>query len=249
MGSSPSSPLPSTPLIPLPQTLTATYKKSLTKIILLLSPTPASPPLLAAHLAQSWRGDLTLHAGPSTAHPVLAVARWGKGLHRIVPVDLPGGDRQMVRYQGSRRERFWFALGVGEDSRVEKFEWRRSHGAAVKSLGQSSHGWKLVRITALSPSYTEVDEEAKLAADEAPDVDDADSADGLTSDGKEIVAVWAPASARRLSVTAVGRFEFRGAGEGGELGERWRLMAVMSMLVFWRQEMQNVVTASTVASA
>lgn len=227
---------------PIPKAYSAWFKKSMTKIVVLLGPSPSTTPHHAVYLPQGWDGELTLHAGPSIDHATIAVARWGKGLHRIIPVDLPGGDRQMVRYQGTRHTRFWFALEVAP-GRVEKFEWRRSSGAAVRSLGQSRSGWKLVRCSAPPPGYQEKPE-AALAADEAPEEDDNDRGD-LTSDGNEIVAVWAGASLRKMSMTAVGRFEFRGAGLRGELGERWALMAVMSQMIIWRQEMQVAMAAST----
>lgn len=52
-------------------------------------------------------------------------------------------------------------------------------------------------------------------------------------DGNEVVAVFA---APPLSVTKKLAFQFVGAGETGEFGERWAVMAVISALGIWEKE-------------
>lgn len=251
MGSSKSKPAPEPATVSatnIPPSYYVTFKKARTKIIVLLAPSYDSPPIFAADLPWGWYGDLILHAGPTINAPGLATAAWGKGMHRVIPIHLGEGDEQAIRY-GGRDGRFWFALEIpgSAGNRVEKFEWRRSRGVDVKSLGESSNGWKLVRVA----DYVVSAEDDHLTADVDKDgvtEDDTTATDGLTSDGREIVGVWAPASMRKMNMRNVGRFEFRGSGASGVLGTRWALMAVMSQLAVWRCEMQAASTATAAAA-
>ncbi|KAI1179625.1 hypothetical protein F4777DRAFT_600420 [Nemania sp. FL0916] len=64
---------------------------------------------------------------------------------------------------------------------------------------------------------------------------------GYTSDGKEVVAVWAPGGGSVFAATTKDealllRFKFVGAGADGSLGERWAIMAVASALAIWHRE-------------
>ena len=49
----------------------------------------------------------------------------------------------------------------------------------------------------------------------------------LSSDGKEIVAVWAGKSG--MSYDKIGKFEFVGRWATGEFGNTWTVMSVMSV--------------------
>jgi hypothetical protein len=69
----------------------------------------------------------------------------------------------------------------------------------------------------------------------------------LTSDGKEVVAVWA--NPGTLSFSKLGHFEFRGSGAIGELGTLWSIMAVMSCMCIWQKSMQSAITTGVVAGA
>ncbi|KAH7016716.1 hypothetical protein EDB80DRAFT_703375 [Ilyonectria destructans] len=110
---------------------------------------------------------------------------------------------------------FAFDVGIGKDTRRERFEWRPSRGEEVKVLDKWAWGWKLVR----------------LGAGEGGGGSRSERGTGKTSDGKDIVAVWAENSTWTMS--KCGKFHFIGAGSTGELGEEWAFMAVMSALRLW----------------
>lgn len=120
----------------------------------------------------------------------------------------------------SRCYRFDVEVGATQQvMRKEPFEWRHSYGAAVDSLGGSWTGWKLVRMARGPPPG---------ASGGSP------PGEFVTSDGCEVVAVWAGAGA--LSFTESARFRFVGTGDTGLLGERWAVAAVMSALGIWEKE-------------
>ncbi|KAH7142590.1 hypothetical protein B0J13DRAFT_555821 [Dactylonectria estremocensis] len=110
---------------------------------------------------------------------------------------------------------FSFDVGIGKDTRRERFEWRSSRGGEVKALDKWSWGWKLVR----------------LGAGEGSGGSRSERSAGETSDGKQIVAVWAENS--KWTMSKCGKFHFIGAGSTGELGEEWAFMAVMTALRLW----------------
>lgn len=58
-----------------------------------------------------------------------------------------------------------------------------------------------------------------------------------SSDGREIVAVWAGAG--MASVSKVLRFRFLGTGADGSLGDRWAIMAVASALAIWNRDRRS----------
>lgn len=232
-----------------PRRFVATYIKSWTKITVLLSePGESDAPAYALTMDQGWYGDMTLHGGPSKEHaPVASVKPAGKlrqDFSIMLPAVPPHGQprTEILRNPISlKRDMFWFAMEVGEgqDRHVERYEWRRSHGSEVKSLaGGSRWGFKLVRVggdnnnnNTKSPSHVK-----------GPD----GRADGVASDGNEVVAVWVDASI--LKPSTVGEFELRGSGATGELGQLWTIMAAMSCMCIWQREMQGAVTAGLAAS-
>ena len=112
----------------------------------------------------------------------------------------------------------------------ERFEWRKSRGNEVKQLDKINSGWKLVRI------HSEAD--GVGGTRRARDA-------GASSDGKELVAVFAEVSG--WSTSKVVKFKFLGSGATGEMGARWSLMAVMTALRVW--DMQNGLSESAAATA
>lgn len=108
-------------------------------------------------------------------------------------------------------EKYWYAMEI--NGGIERFEWRHSHGDEVKKVGRSKWGWKLVRMNS----------------------DLAEGQVARTSDGKEVVAVWAPAA---KSLTKRGEFQFLDGSSGEGLGDLWRLMAIFSLLCIVQKEMQ-----------
>ncbi|KAK6825101.1 hypothetical protein PG989_013156 [Apiospora arundinis] len=112
----------------------------------------------------------------------------------------------------------------------ERFEWRHSRGSEVKALDRLNSGWKLVRI------HSEADGVGgtRRARDQ-----------GASSDGKELVAVFAEVSG--WSTSKVVKFKFLGSGATGEMGTRWSVMAVMTALRIW--DTQNGLSESAAATA
>ncbi|KAK4446232.1 hypothetical protein QBC34DRAFT_440971 [Podospora aff. communis PSN243] len=146
---------PSLTTHPLPRRFSATHKTSLTRITALLSdPDNPSGPSYAVSWPAGWYGNMILHGGPTKDDEPLATAKFGGKLgcdFYITLPSLPESAQQqerteILRYEGRlRSEKWWFAMQIG--SSVERFEWRRSHGDAVKEVeGGSGWGWKLVRV-------------------------------------------------------------------------------------------------------
>lgn len=213
-----------------PKCFRLSHKKALAlKMIVYLSE-PDSEPLFAFSSPDAWYPyEVVMHDGPTTdAPPLAALTQEGKmGMDFAIllpPLASAGmtGGKEILRYHGSlKKETFWFGMQVGEgDGRhLERFEWRRSHGSEVKSLGQSSWGWKLVRL-------------GSGTAGEGGEDGASDRGDGFTKDGKEIVAVWADGKAFK-SMTNIGEFQFRGSGATGELGMLWGLTAILSYICIY----------------
>ncbi|KAI0541710.1 hypothetical protein GGR58DRAFT_455900 [Xylaria digitata] len=114
----------------------------------------------------------------------------------------------------------------------ESFEWRHSSGVEVEALGGRHSGWKLVRVS-LPPIHM------------GKNHHHSNSALGHSSDGKEVVAVWAGAN---MSVSKILRFRFIGSGADGSLGERWAIMAVATALAIWNRNRRSRSGGSTVSA-
>ncbi|KAJ4257391.1 hypothetical protein NW762_008511 [Fusarium torreyae] len=227
-----------------PNVLRATYKKGFSTKVLVYLSEPEREPIYSISLPGGWYGKLLLHDGPSADSPILAGAetegKWGSDYGILLP-NISGfetSDKEILRRQGKMKERFWFGMQVGEGSNrhIERFEWRRSHGSEVKSVGDGKWGWKLVRLGHGSEE----------PSDDNPN-DEPDRGDGFTSDGKEVVAVWAD-SGDWKSMSKIGTFQLVGSGAGNELGTQWKLMALMSCLCFWQKMMRDSTTTSTIVA-
>ncbi|MCJ1372299.1 hypothetical protein MMC20_003522 [Loxospora ochrophaea] len=180
-------------------------------------------PLYAITLPKNLHNELILHTGPDSHSPVLAKTTYdGKlGQHHMITLPVhrgPGSEdcvQEQLRYTGNLKSaRYSFQAPVGQDkhARLEKFEWRRSHGDEVHNLANATKwGWKLVRL------------------DHEPAEGHSNGSE--TSDGKEVVAIYADVS--KLSMSKVGEFQFLGGEANGELGEVWSLMAVITLAAIW----------------
>ncbi|KAI1388806.1 uncharacterized protein F4822DRAFT_258794 [Hypoxylon trugodes] len=190
-----------------------------------------STPLYAVSLHSGWSGqpDVVLHNGPSDNRPPLAgVERdsWSNSATITLPV-LPGSGTQAKTERlestgGFGHPAYTFSVEAGSGNRREAFEWRHTSGSAVASLGGRSSGWKLLRLSTDAPSGVVGGGSGKFVGGGAS-----------SSDGKEVVAVWAWASG---SLTKVFKFQFLGSGANGVLGERWAIMAVATALKIWDRE-------------
>lgn len=224
-----------------PQRFIATYKKSWKKLAVNISE-PDSDPLYIIDCALGAYGDMVMFNGPTTEHAPLAnvkpVGKWGADFKITLPeMDGRPSHEEILRYKANfKTERYWFAMEVGDgpNRHVEKFEWRRSHSPDIASLGRSKWGWKLVRLG------------SDASEPKTPVQESEDRADGLTSDGKEVVAVWANSKMMK-SMSTIGEFEFRASGASGEFGRLWALMALLTRMCIWQKEYQAAVTASSAA--
>lgn len=250
MGSSQSS--YATPQLPsnlaargVPPVLQARLRKSWTRLTVDLNE-PGASPSYCLTLPSGWDGSMTLRDGALEAGAAIAHAdvKGAMQLEHVVVLPPPttGDSRtghEILRYKWGRREKYWFAMDVGggASGRVEKFEWRRSKGKGVKDVGQGSYGWKLVRLA--PGDYVEEargDKGGDEGEEDAGYEEDDASAGGVTSDGKEVVAVWANASLRKMSMTNLGELRLCGSGATGEFGVRWGLMVVMTCMSIWQRE-------------
>ncbi|KAI0383989.1 hypothetical protein F5Y04DRAFT_233773 [Hypomontagnella monticulosa] len=201
-----------------------------------------SPPLFAVSQTpnpSAGQPNLTLHEGPSTDAPALATGERHKtftgGIHSVI--SLPGSGSGISPEEPLRTLVSWphisyaFDVDVGTADpsgknlgrlRRETFEWRHSAGSAITWLGAASTGWKLLRLSADPPPGLKTEEWSFTGGGE------------FSSDGKEIVAVWADAR-RSQGPDGCMKFKFLGTGASGVLGERWTVMAVMSALRMWQQ--------------
>ncbi|KAK8130126.1 hypothetical protein PG999_002506 [Apiospora kogelbergensis] len=197
---------------------------------------------LTIHSGVSGNPSLVLHNGPDPAAPALASADkepgeetfankiTGKASIITLPA-LPNFGRPTTE---EPLETHVTISGAGYAFSLEwtreRFEWRHSRGSEVKALDKLNSGWKLVRI------HSEADGVGgnRRARDQ-----------GASSDGKELVAVFAEVSG--WSTSKVVKFKFLGSGATGEMGTRWSVMAVMTALRIW--DMQNGLSESAAATA
>ena len=180
-------------------------------------------PVYAVSTHHGWSGnpDVVLHTGTSKYDIPLAAAEITHTIPMTLTIHLPAlpGSKQeasiepLLVYGGISR-RFRFSIEVDAAGAIrEEFEWRHSSGSAIKDYACARQGWKLMRMATGPPSY--------------------EQAGYTSSDGKEVVAVWANVA---MSMTKSWRFAFIGTGATGVLGERWAVMAVMTALLMWEQE-------------
>ncbi|TEA11420.1 hypothetical protein C8034_v006865 [Colletotrichum sidae] len=105
-------------------------------------------------------------------------------------------------------------LVVTVGGRPERFQWRPSRGKEVRAVARrDACGWKLVRTARHDAGAGGIREER---------------ATGFASDGAEVVAVIVQPE-RYTGFT----FAFRGSGRTDEMGEAWKLVALMSGLWMW----------------
>jgi hypothetical protein len=212
---------------------------------------PDAEPMYTLSFHKGLYGDISIHKGPSPDSPPIATSSRIKKYHDDYLITLPsplgnGIHEETLRRPKGLKGRFWFGclVGDGSEQRVERFEWRRSRGAEVKSVGQSKWGgYKLVRL-----GSTNIKEEEYSSSEEDLAEGSSNSGEGYTSDGKEVVAVWGNASCWK-TMSGVGEFQFRGSGATGELGNMWALMAVMSCMSIWQKVQRDNATAGASASS
>lgn len=179
-----------------------------------------------------------LHKGIDSDSPILATAHgetaWTR--HSVITIpnhvnsEGPPITEQLRTHAGWKHVSHSFNIDVSNaqcKSHQERFEWRMSHGKEVKELDDWSWGWKLVRLGDKKDASSHLDQRPGSGPFKRSD----DREHGLTSDGREIVAVWAANS--KFSKNKMGTFRFMSSGASGELGEEWAIMAVATILRLW----------------
>lgn len=144
----------------IPHVVSLAYHKATTWKIRYILSEPGGEPRFIANMPNGIYHEIIFHEGPNLTDPVLAfvktAGKWSQDFEITLP-SLPSeglvGGVEILRHSGARKERFWFGMqvGEGESRHIERFEWRRSHGAEVKSVGEGKWGWKLVRLGASAP--------------------------------------------------------------------------------------------------
>ncbi|KAH8655430.1 hypothetical protein BX600DRAFT_469618 [Xylariales sp. PMI_506] len=188
-------------------------------------------PLYAVGIS-TWHQEVRLHSKPSYDSPLLAAIK-RSGLKRSAVVTLPPVDgsgaskptEEQTQMSGWTSGKLQFSTEVGAGNRREDFEWRRSHGDEVSALNGFGYGWKLARLT---------------PGDAGPSSSSSSSA-ARSSDNKEVVAVW---NYSKNSLTKAVKFQFLGSGASGQLQERFEVMAVITALRIWEEEMQEYLSSS-----
>ncbi|KAI1859283.1 uncharacterized protein JN550_012092 [Neoarthrinium moseri] len=191
-------------------------------------------PLYAITLHTGWSGqpDVVLHGSSSENAPPLAgveTTAFSRAATVSLP-PLPGSGRSVAEEPmafsgfGNGTHSFTIEVGnTGTTGRRESFEWRHSHGAEVDQLGGRGSGWKLVRLASDAPEGVGGGSHFVGGGPQS-------------SDGKEVVAVWANA---RTSLSKILNFRFFGSGVTGVMGERWAIMAVITALRIWDKERKS----------
>ncbi|OTA95371.1 hypothetical protein M434DRAFT_393763 [Hypoxylon sp. CO27-5] len=205
----------------------------------------ADQPLFAVtmHSGLTSKPLLELHSGPKDSDPIIATAnnekRWSSGRTTVVQIlpaafsSISGAESASGSGTTSAQEAekiimkqtnilknvtypFSVEVGLGKDLHVENFEWRSSRGGEVQGLDKYTRGHKLVRLG--SEGVGQGGERSTRAAN-------------VTSDGKEVVAVFAQNTG--WSMNKVFKFQFLESGATGVLGDRFALVALMSALKIW----------------
>ncbi|KAK5990911.1 hypothetical protein PT974_09186 [Cladobotryum mycophilum] len=181
-----------------------------------------SNPFYLITLPDGWYGKLVVYGGLSKDDLPLATVDQSSALSRHSTVTLapasqgqqPIEEQLRMHSNGPLSVAYTFVIAVEGSPLPEKFEWRGSKNDDVKSLGERSWGWKLVRM----------------------------------GHDDEVVAVWADVAITK-SLHKTAKFEFKGSGASGELGDVWKAMAVATFLRLWQLNSQGGVAASNSASA
>jgi len=208
-------------------------------------------PLFAAKVGSGFsrsKPQLTIFDGPDRdTCPMLAgitrVSMFGAKKHDISLPPLPdSGSLEHTKELLTASSNwstpvFQFSIevqGAGGQLKREDFEWRSTRGEEVRGLGSKwARGWKLVRMSS--------------EAFRGPGGERHERDEGTTSDGKEIVAVWAHNSS--WSMTKLFKFRFQGSALTGVLGERFDIMALTTAVHMWYQELAAGAAASSAAAA
>ncbi|KAI0399765.1 hypothetical protein F4802DRAFT_534250 [Xylaria palmicola] len=153
---------------------------------------------------------LLLHKGPAKSSPVWATYK--ATTLREAWVEIPclstgatsHGRVKVCRKRDGRKNKYVFTMTIG--GREETFGWRRSKNVMIKDLGLSRNGYKLVRLTEGTHSFS--------------------SHDGpRTSDRMQVVALAARSHLsypRCMALNYITSF-----------GDEWEVVSLVTVLGFW----------------
>ncbi|KAI8960480.1 hypothetical protein F5Y11DRAFT_330019 [Daldinia sp. FL1419] len=180
---------------------------------------------------------LTIHDGSTFEGEILAaVGRPMLALQATICIHtIQVGDTTIKMTVGTNdvHRRYRFSLDLGE-SYQEKFEWRATKGNEVTNMFLNATGYKLVRLGSVGPGN------GKGGARRNRHVDE-------TSDGKEVVAVWAtekdPLWMKFAKMIRPFKFELRASGRSRKLGDLFNYVALATALKIWSWEAQRYSSA------
>ncbi|KAI2781015.1 hypothetical protein F4815DRAFT_444911 [Daldinia loculata] len=135
----------------------------------------------------------------------------------------------MANHKDDLRHLYRFSLQL--ESRRERFEWRPTQGNEVCNMFRHAKGFKLVRLKSYGPGNGKGGKRDYRHMDE-------------TSDGKEVVAVWATEKnwmpLNLIPTNKPFKFELRASGKSGELGSQFGYFAIATALKVWSYEAQGI---------
>lgn len=196
---------------------------------------------------------LVLHATPNPASPALTYAE-RLSTHRSdfvlpAPKSFDGDGRTVTESLHSHASltsvTHEFGVEVAGGGR-ERFEWRASKGREVRALLAETAGGGVSppgrgRFKALGAKLVRLSAEADGVGGTRA-VRDA----GASSDGREVVAVWADCP--RWRANRAGTLRFLGTAATGGLGERFQVLALASALRIWELENESSLQSAAVGS-
>ncbi|KAI1650828.1 uncharacterized protein F4817DRAFT_312186 [Daldinia loculata] len=177
---------------------------------------------------------LVLHEGSTTDGQISAIGKEIGMFHQgyrmannIIPPPLIGEYPNTFTSTMNPEQEFihrWYQfsmkVGKGEKLHSEKFEWRPTQGNEIQAMFNHAKGFKLVRVGAEGPG------DGRGGKRQSRQL-------GESSDGKEIVAVWATERVLVPISRSPFKFELLGSGKTGELGRHFGYMALMTALETW----------------
>ncbi|KAK7222998.1 hypothetical protein V2G26_011001 [Clonostachys chloroleuca] len=189
-----------------------------TEIVLLNGTDKLSAPLASA----------SVEKGSKTTRTNLRLMPRPNGSYQE-PIDISMSGNYSMRHQ--------FTIPTDPGGEQESFEWRSSKGRLIKDLvGGFQFGAKLVRLG--GPTI------APAGNGSSDDGDDGEM-DGITSDGKSIVAIYA---GERWHYSQC-KFRFINEGARGQLGEVFELAAVMSFVRLFEVQIAAGISASYMSAS
>ncbi|RCI15577.1 hypothetical protein L249_3421 [Ophiocordyceps polyrhachis-furcata BCC 54312] len=145
------------------------YFESKSRLRLVLGEEKSRPSHIVS-MPGGFYGKLVLYDGPTVEAAPVAVIRSGRKLGYYDDMELaasqPGAHHRVeeLRCEGKGWSMSYsFVTSVGEGGLPEKFEWRSSRGDEVKSLGEHSYGWKLMRLGSQEEEVVAVGADAKIS--------------------------------------------------------------------------------------